>query len=40
MKKIEEFIRSNDFFNQTFGIVEKFKKQFSEESCLNNTSNK
>ena len=40
MKKIEDFIRNNEFFNQTFNIVEKLKKQLSEESCLNNNINK
>ena len=40
IKKIEDFIRNNEFFNQTFNIVEKLKKQLSEESCLNNNINK
>ncbi len=39
MKKIEEFILNNDFFDKTKETVEKLKTQFTDEICLNQEEN-
>ncbi len=39
MKKIEEFILNNDFFDKTKETVEKLKTQFTDEICLNHEEN-